>query len=120
MLRLYDLENIFAGNIITQLDNYVNIKKVKMPCLHIPGQGIMIVNEAYVTRDKLQSFFHKYPLVDMIIYFTLIANEIKVIYNINLAMLFSGVERYNITFIIITPIVWNPFLPSPLLHRRQI
>ena len=69
----------------------------------------MLANEAYVTRDKLQSFFHKYPLVDMIIYFTLIANEIKVIDNINLAVLFSGVERYHITFIIITPIVWNPF-----------
>ena len=46
----------------------------------------------------------------MIIYFAFIAIKIKVIDNINLAVLFSRVERYNITFIIITPIVWNPFL----------
>ena len=45
----------------------------------------------------------------MIIYFTFIAIEIKVIDNINLAVLFSRVERYNIAFIIIAPIVWNPF-----------
>ena len=45
----------------------------------------------------------------MIIYFAFIAIKIKVIDNIKLAMLFSGVERYHIMFIIITPIVWNPF-----------
>ena len=45
----------------------------------------------------------------MIIYFTFIAIEIKVIDNINLAVLLSSVERYHIAFIIITPIVWNPF-----------
>ena len=76
---------------------------------YLPGRNAMLGNESYVTRDKLQSFFHKYPLVDMIIYFTFIAIEIKVIDNINLAVLFSGVERYHIAFIIITPIVWNPF-----------
>ena len=45
----------------------------------------------------------------MIIYFAFIAIKIKVIDNMNLAVLFSRVERYNIAFIIITPIVWNPF-----------
>ena len=45
----------------------------------------------------------------MIIYFAFIAIKIKVIDNINLAMLSSCMERYNISFIIITPIVWNPF-----------
>ena len=46
----------------------------------------------------------------MIICFTFIAIQIKVIDNINLAVILSGMERYNISFIIITPIVWNPFL----------
>ena len=45
----------------------------------------------------------------MIIYFTFIAIEIKVIDNINFAMLFSSVERYHVSFIIIPPVVWNPF-----------
>ena len=44
----------------------------------------------------------------MIIYFTFIAIEIKVIDNINLAVLFSGVKRYHIAFIIIAPIVRDP------------
>ena len=58
---------------------------------------------------KLQLFFHKYPLGNIIIHFTIIAIEIEVIDNIDLAVLFSGVERYGITFIIIIPVVWNPF-----------
>ena len=45
----------------------------------------------------------------MIIHFTFIAIKIKVIDNIYLAVLLSGMERYHIAFIIIAPIVWNPF-----------
>ena len=45
----------------------------------------------------------------MVICFAIIAIEIKVIDNTDLAILFPGVKRYNIALIIIPPIVWNPF-----------
>ena len=44
----------------------------------------------------------------MIIYFAFIAIKIKVIDNINLAVLFSGMQCYGVALFINSSVVWNP------------